>query len=570
MALREILAVFGVDFDASALEAGNKQVNAGIEGLKAFGAALAGALALDKVKDFTLHMVEQADAIDDQAGRMGISTKALQEWQFAAGFAELGGERLEAVLQKLAVGANAADEGGKGMAATYKELGVKATDASGQLKTPIQLFEEVGLALHGMGDATKRTALAVQLFGRGDASRVLKLFEQGKPGLEAFRKEFEALGGAFDEEFIKASGEVDDNMKRLNLAWTTAKVRIAGIFLPALNTVIQGASKVIVWFQKLSKDTNIVQVGMAVMGGVGAAAAAKIITAYAPLLKMFGKWALAVGIVILVLEDLYTFLEGGDSLTGRFLDKAFGPGTAERVRAWVKEVGSNFKQFFTDLRDNPLQFAENFKSMLRNIRADIYGLGGFWGTILGSMFDIYVFVIDLMTGGWNNFTAKLQALWEGAGLVVKIILDQIYFAGAAAAAGISDAFTNAWNTVIGGAQSALAAIQQVLSYVPGLGGAAGAIGGAVKSLEGIKGTADATANVARAAGAAKAANAQAVQNVSNRLSPISSNVVNNVNVTVPPGTPANQAQAVAAAAKSGVNSGNRAAAGALVQQGASR
>lgn len=432
MALREILAVFGVKFDGKALEQGNKKIEEGVGLLKGFGAVLGTAFALDRVKEFTLGMIEQADAIGDQAAILNTSTDALQQWQFAAGFVELSGEALTGIFTRLSVSADKADESSKGVGDTLKKLGVDVKGQNGELKAAPQLFEEVGLALAGMGDKTEATAKAVQLFGRANAAKVLAIFKDGKPGLEAFRKEFERLGGAFDSEFVAQAGAVDDEMKKLNVAWTSAKVKITAFALPAINALTKGLTTGAIAFKNLLQNTNV---GNFVATAAGFTAFALALQHGLPLLK---HWKTA--LLAIAAEDLFSFLRGDASLTGDALDAVFGQGTQDKVRSWITGVGTEVKAFFGDA-------GNDIKLFGKTLVKDVHGNWDNGFPEFGIMAEMFGVAIDLMTGGWENFKSKGQAIISGIALYFQIAWTEIKFAGLEAAASLSDAFSNMGNSI---------------------------------------------------------------------------------------------------------------------------
>jgi hypothetical protein len=336
-ALREILIEFGVQFDTQPIEEGEKKVGNLTGSLKDLGAALAAAFAIDKIKDFVLGAVEAGDALGDQAARLNISTQALEEWTYQAKFADIAAGELDGIFNKLArtsvEAADATSEQGK----VLKKLGVDVKDKTGAFKDTGTLFEEVGLALAGMSDQTEKTALSFQFFGKTAGPKVLQLFKDGPEGIARMREEFEELGGGMGD-FVEQAGEVDDNMHRLDLAWTSAKVKIAGLFLPAVNGAIFVLTKFSQLISFLSKNTNALQATLAVFAAFAIAKAGALLVAYGPLIGTFLLWAAAIAAVVLILDDLITFFEGGDSAIGRAIESWFGEGSSEKVRAWGKAL----------------------------------------------------------------------------------------------------------------------------------------------------------------------------------------------------------------------------------------
>jgi hypothetical protein len=343
-ALRELLVSFGIEVNTKPLTDAEQKTNDLADKLGKVAGAVAAAFALDKVKDFVLGMVGAADAVGDQAARLNLSSKALEEWTYAAKFADLEAGELNGVFDKLARTSVAAGEAGSEQSKKLKELGVDVKDVNGNFKDTSSLFEEVGLALAGVDDETKRTALSFEFFGKTAGPKVLQLFKEGPAGIAKFRAEFEELGGGFGD-FVEEAGAVDDQMHRLDLAWTSAKTKIAGLLLPAVLTLTQGMTRAVAFFTKLAKESNLVQAALVTLGAVAVGLGFKVLVAWGPAILATAAWAAAIALVVLAVEDLITFFQGGDSLIGRLIDEWFGPGAQDKVRQWTQEVYAAFAGF---------------------------------------------------------------------------------------------------------------------------------------------------------------------------------------------------------------------------------
>jgi len=447
-ALRELLVEFQTKFDSKPLEQGSNKIDGLVSKAITAGKALAAAFAIDKIAGFALGVIKAADDIGDQAVRLNISTQALQEWTYAAGFAEIEGEQLDGIFRKLATTSVDAREAGSEQAKAMSDLGVSLKDANGEFKTTDILFEEIGLSLAGMSDQTKATALAVDFFGKGAGTRVLALFKNGAAGIAQFKKEFAELGGGFDSEFLEQAGKIDDQMKRLDLSWASAKVTLVGVFLPAIQGLITLLTKGAQAIQWINKNTNLFKSGLLILGAVGIAKLSAMLGPLNLLIRSFGMLALKIGLPLLLLEDLITFLEGGDSLIGRGIDKAFGPGASAKVRAFMQDVkksveelwGGSWNAFTTNAR----QTGDEFFMFLAK---DMQKLGGFWGGILNGMAEEGGFLWDVLTGGWTNFADKLVALWDGIVLAIQAAWSEIKFFVLEGIAGFSDAINEAISAI---------------------------------------------------------------------------------------------------------------------------
>lgn len=336
-ALREILVAFGVTVDTKPLDAANQKTDDFKDKIGKVAGAVAAAFAVDKISDFVFSMVSAADAVGDQAARLNLSSQALEQWTYQAKFADLEASELNGVFDKLARTSVAAGDASSDQAKKLKDLGVEVKDANGNFKDTGTLFEEVGLALAGVEDETKRTALSFEFFGKTAGPKVLQMFKDGPEGIAKFRAEFEELGGGFGE-FVEAAGQVDDQMHRLDLAWIGAKTRIAGVLLPAVLSLTQGVTRAVAFFSRLAKETNLVQSALVTLGGIAVALGFKVIAAWGPVLLVTAAWAAAIALVVLALDDIITFFQGGDSLIGRAIEEWFGPGSSEKVREWGRAM----------------------------------------------------------------------------------------------------------------------------------------------------------------------------------------------------------------------------------------
>lgn len=549
-ALREILVAFGVTFDTKPLEDGEKKIDGLINTVTGLGTALASAFAIDKIKDFVLDMVGAADAVGDQAARLNMSSQALEQWTYQAKFADIAAGELDGIFNKLARTAVEAGDATSEQGKVLKRLGVDVKDASGGFKDTGSLFEEVGLALAGMTDETERTALSFEFFGKTAGPKVLQLFKDGPDGIRKMREEFAELGGGFGD-FVDQAGEVDDQMHRLELAWTSSKVKIAAFLLPAVSLAVTAITKLSGWFSRLADSSNIVQAAISTFVALAAGKAALLLRAWFPALIPFFKFAAIIAVVVLLVEDLITAWQGGDSVIGRILDKLFGAGSTQKAVAWCKETIEAFKTFFSDLANKPAEFEENWKRTTASIKNDIVNvLGPTFGGMVVSWIEMAGVLIDTLTGGWTNFQEKVSAIWDGIALAFKIAWDEIKFFGLKVVAELDDAVSN------------------LLKKIPGgLGDALAGSGTAVADLNKIQQKAR-MALTAEGDEIGRRLQAPATGLVSTSAPGAPVTINNTTNVNLPPGTPGHVVRAAGAAAETGSLKGaNRAAKAAVGQKG---
>ena len=123
------------------------------------------------------------------------------------------------------------------------------------------------------------------------------------------------------------------------------------------------------------------------------------------------KWLL----LFLVLEDVFTFLQGGDSVFGRLLSEAGVD--VDALREKISAFFEGAKQFGRDALDSLGQFWEEHKGTilvvlqalwqgLVDLTADIITLGG-------HLFDLLAGLITgFQTGDWTQFLTGCKELWQ--------------------------------------------------------------------------------------------------------------------------------------------------------------
>jgi hypothetical protein len=332
-ALREILVAFDIKIDTKPIDEGNKKADGFKANLQKLAGAVASYFAVDKIQDFVLSTIAAGDAIGDQAARLNMSSHSLEQWTYAAKFADIQAGELDGIFNKLARTSVEAGDATSDQAKVLKQLGVDVKDANGHFKDTGTLFEEVGLGLAGMKDETQRTALSFQFFGKTAGPKVLQIFKDGPEGIKKFRAEFEALGGGMGD-FVEQAGAIDDQFHRLDLAWTSAKVKIVGLLAPAISWVTDKLVGFLSAANNAANSSNIVKAALITLGGVAVAWGFSIAAAWAPLILTTAAWAAALAAVALVLDDVITFFQGGDSVIGRAIDAWFGEGSSAKVREW--------------------------------------------------------------------------------------------------------------------------------------------------------------------------------------------------------------------------------------------
>lgn len=319
-ALREIFAKLGVDFDASALTEGSAAVDGLVGQIQGLGQILAGAALVQGIRAFADDMTRLGDEIGDTSAMLGISGAELQEWRHVAGLSGVEAGEFTAALVRLQ---NRMAQGGEG-AAIFRRLGVDIRDSNGELRNASDVLTDLADPIAALSTDAERTGVLMELLGRSGA-RLGPLFGRGSEGIAEARAELALLGGGASEDMIQAASDLEDANRRLDVSWLSLRSRVAVFLLPALERLSGWLTGAAVAFNRMAERGRILETTIAALGVTAVAAGARTALSWAAAAAPFVGLAVVVGAAILVFEDLWVAVEGGESVIGD---------VAEAFEAW--------------------------------------------------------------------------------------------------------------------------------------------------------------------------------------------------------------------------------------------
>lgn len=365
MALREVFARFTTRFDSKALTRGNDKVKGLIEGFKgAAGAARAlgpviAAMAVAAVihrwivalNEFVEGMTALGDEIDKTSQSLGISTTALQEWRHAGTLSGVQDEALTASLRGLTVNlAAAAANGASPAAAEFRRLGVSVKDSEGNLRDATDVLQDMADPLNELESSTQRNATLMLLMGEQGAM-LGPMMAAGSEGIGAMRAELEELGGGASPEMIQAAIDLADAQARLDLAFLSLKSRLATSILPIFEAVTEAITSVVAWFAEHETATTALKIVLGVLtaavvilavilGGALAIVLAIVLSLLWALVLVLSPLLIPFALWVLIIQDLYVWLAGGESVIGTFIEALLSLAgiSMEDVRREISEL----------------------------------------------------------------------------------------------------------------------------------------------------------------------------------------------------------------------------------------
>lgn len=325
------------------------------------------------------------------AQKIGVTTQALQELEYASKFSGLQADTLERAMGRLAMKVEEAAQGSESASLTLSALGVSAYDASGKLKAPDMLLEGIADKFASMPDGIKKTGLAMQTFGRG-GKELIPFLNQGSAGVEKLRKRANELGVVMSDDLIARSKAYKQASIELSAALDGLKIAMFGPLVQGVKwrklltefiikhreAVASGflkfwdtlrATLVIVgrafgavylglkafaeapWWKQLLMAIGVLGLAITALGAGFIATAWSAITAWVAAALPFVAIGLAIAGLMLVLEDLYVFIKGGHSVIGDYLVPSFKKFFTEQVPAWVSQATDILEGFFDKIGD---------------------------------------------------------------------------------------------------------------------------------------------------------------------------------------------------------------------------
>lgn len=156
-----------LDKHASDMKASLQQV-AGVA--RTAFAVVIGTTSVTALRDFVTQTLETSAALQGLAEQTGASATALSGF---APVATISGTAMDAIggsLAKLSKGLAGVDDETAGATKALQFLGIRAKDASGNLRDPAEVMNDVALKLSEFEDGAGKTALAMELFGKSGAA----------------------------------------------------------------------------------------------------------------------------------------------------------------------------------------------------------------------------------------------------------------------------------------------------------------------------------------------------------------------------------------------------------------
>lgn len=403
--VNELVTKFSFTGDLAPQREFNENLKLSLGLLAGVGAAIVGAAG--GVFAFVASTTQAADALTDMNAETGISVESIQELGFAA---EMSGSSAEAMTASLAglskVAGDAARGLGRGKKA-FEELGISVKDAGGNVKTADVLFGELRDSFDRLGtDMSTQKSIIASL---GLDPSTLQLLNSSSEEVDLLTQRARDLGIVTTEQ-AEAAAAFQDSLGVAKFAVSALSQQIAINLAPSTQKITDGFTEFLVANKDLIKD------GLQYLGEV-ITSTAGFIGRMAPLVLALGAafvvaqlatggFAAIMGFVLspvvlitaaivallLIVDDLLTALDGGQSVIADFFMEFFGWDIVPVLQGIV----DGFKAMFAQLLSLAQPFFDAF----------------------GQLFDA---VILAFQGDWSGALDALLGAFNSAGEGIKNI-----------------------------------------------------------------------------------------------------------------------------------------------------
>lgn len=422
MVVNELVTRFSFTGDLTPQQNFNRGLSQSLTLLGGFAVAMAGAAG--GLFAFVVSSTEAADALTDLSAETGVSIEALQELGFAAELSGSSAAQMQSSLAGLSkVAGDAARDLGRGKKA-FDDLGISVKDANGNVKTADILFGELGEKFRQLGTdtATQKSIIA----SLGLEPSTLQLLNATSEEVAALVEQSRALGIVTTEQ-AEAAAKLQDSLAIAKFGVSALRQQVAiGLapamtditnrfvgFLEANHELIEDGLKylgeiVISVMGFIERMTPIVLIAAAAFG-VATLATGGFATVMGVILSPVVLITAAIVSLLLIVDDLITAFQGGQSIIADFFNEFLGidivpimhgvvdafmgmvDGVIDLIAtlwdAWTQFSAAIVKVFTGDWAGALADLLGAFNSLGEAVQLVFSGVFEFIGNALGQVFD---------------------------------------------------------------------------------------------------------------------------------------------------------------------------------------
>ncbi|HFH0031745.1 TPA: hypothetical protein ACODJ5_004476 [Salmonella enterica subsp. salamae serovar 42:g,t:-] len=431
--VNELITKFGFIGNLAPQETFNANLKASIGLLAGLGAAIAGSAA--GVAGWVTSVSQSVDPMVQFSRETGVAIETIQTLGYAASVNGSGVDALQASLGEMTKRVGEFVSTGEGEAKDVAErLGLQFRDMNGHVKNSDVIFRELADKLHGMSQAEKFSVLDKMGIDRS----MVQLLSMTGEEISSLQNKAEALGVVTQDQADQFAA-YNDSLTTLGKGFDGIKFQVAVGFVPVMKDLVDGFTDFLIANKDLIKNglAHLGEIIFSVMGMIRRLLpiVSAVTIAFAAWWLVTGGLATVMGVlmspvvlitaailgVILVIDDLLTAMEGGQSVIADFFKDNWG---TDIVPA-LKEAKAALMAFINYAIDVFKPLADAIVSMFKFVWHLI--TGAFTGDFQDAMNDaqgVFDSLIAFISGAFGVVGDAVKYVFGDAGTFIVDIFEQ--------------------------------------------------------------------------------------------------------------------------------------------------
>lgn len=236
-------------------------VRASLEGFAA-GIGVAGLVRVTKAG------LDYASSLGEVADQLGVTSKELQVYRYAASQVGVSQEGIDKGLARLTLTIGKASLGAKAQSEAFEALGISVRDSSGRLKTAGDIMPELADRMAKIKDPAQRAAVTFTMFGKA-GQELTRLLSGGSGEINNLAEAAEKMGLVLSDREIQ---QADDTADKLAALKQVLSANIARTVAQNANSILGLASALTTLTGQILKFLNSnPQLALGIIGGLAGA-----------------------------------------------------------------------------------------------------------------------------------------------------------------------------------------------------------------------------------------------------------------------------------------------------------
>jgi len=211
--------------------------------------------------------LQAADAISKTADKIGISTKALQEYQFAASQSGVETSTLNMALQRFTRRVAEAAQGKGELKDVLEQYGIAVRDAGGRTRKTTDILEDLAEVVKNTESSAEQLRISFKAFD-SEGAALVNMWRDGKDGLKKYADEANRFGIILEDAVTRNAAKANDALDKMgriiSATFTKVVAENADSLAAAVEKLATAMSKVAV-FAGLRSIIGTTMQGMAMV-----------------------------------------------------------------------------------------------------------------------------------------------------------------------------------------------------------------------------------------------------------------------------------------------------------------